>query len=112
MLKRLESFGFDIENARHRFLDDDDFYKESILSLARDPEFKILDDALREKRYEDAFRSAHNLKGVTLTLGAVPLSDPISRVVEDLRDGPTSSLEKDYEDFLCAADIFHRLMEV
>ncbi len=104
MLNKLAAAGCDIENARHRFLDDDAFLAESYLSFANDPEFAVLDAALKEGRFNDAFLSAHNLKGVTLTLGAVPLSDTISRVVEDLRNGPTETLAGDYAAFRAAAD--------
>ena len=104
MLNKLAAAGCDIENARHRFLDDDAFLTESYLSLATDPEFAALDLALREGRYSDAFLSAHNLKGVTLTLGATPLADTVSQVVEDLRNGPTASLAADYAAFRAAAD--------
>lgn len=104
MLNKLASAGCDIENARHRFLDDDEFLSESYRALAVDPEFAALDLALKEGRYDDAFLSAHNLKGVTLTLGASPLADTISRVVEDLRNGPTETLAEDYAAFRFEAD--------
>ncbi len=104
MLNKLAAAGCDIENARHRFLDDDEFLSESYRALAVDPEFAVLDLALKEGRFNDAFLSAHNLKGVTLTLGASPLADTISRVVEDLRNGPAETLDKDYAAFRAAAD--------
>ena len=39
MLNKLAAAGCDIENARHRFLDDDVFLSESYRALAVDPEF-------------------------------------------------------------------------
>lgn len=104
MLNKLAAAGCDIENARHRFLDDDAFLAESYLSFADDPEFAVLDLALKEGRLSDAFLSAHNLKGVTLTLGAAPLAEAVSRVVEDLRNGPTEYLAEDYAAFRAEAD--------
>ncbi len=104
MLNELAAAGCDIENARHRFLDDDAFLEESLSAFAADPELAALDAALKEGRFADAFLSAHNLKGVTLTLGLTPVSETVTQVVKDLRNEPAESLAEDYAAFRAAVD--------
>lgn len=63
-----------------------------------------LETSLASKNYEDAFRAAHNLKGVCQNLGIIKLADSSSELCETLRNGEptvdiTPLLEAVREDF-------------
>ena len=50
--------------------------------------------SLEEKKYRDAFRAAHNLKGLSLNLGFTKLSEAVTEICEELRGGePVRDLE-------------------
>lgn len=53
-------------------------------------DYDELVSALADKRYEDAFRFSHNLKGVCLNLGFSRLAQSGSDLCEELRNGPPS----------------------
>lgn len=46
--------------------------------------------AIKEQRWEDAFRGAHNIKGVSMNLGFGILRDSSSELCEALRGGAPS----------------------
>ena len=58
--------------------------------------FEGLEKAIAEKDYEEAFRNAHNLKGVTGNLEMTRLSDATSELVEKLRAKHYDGVEEDF----------------
>lgn len=50
-------------------------------------------DALGEEKYEEAFRMAHNLKGVSATVGLMTLHKAASDLTESLRHGPVGDVQ-------------------
>lgn len=65
--------------------------RERILRLIKkvpgDPSMQQLRDAMGQRDYEEAFRFAHNLKGVCANLGLEDLRSAASTLTECLRDG-------------------------
>lgn len=62
--------------------------------FAAEDDYTALSSALDEKRYEDAFRHVHNLKGMSLNLGITALAESGSTLCEALRGGaPTVDIE-------------------
>lgn len=64
---------------------------ERILRLIKkvpaDPTMQQLKDALENENYEEAFRCAHNLKGLCVNLGLVDMGKAASDLTECLRGG-------------------------
>ena len=56
------------------------------LKFLEDPSYLLLKQALRDKNYEDAFRSAHTLKGVCQNLSFDRLYEVSNELTELLRD--------------------------
>ncbi len=71
LMDELRARGCDVEGALTRFL----------------PAFSALDEALKAKDAETAFRHAHTLKGLTANMGLTPLYDIVVKIVEPLRGG-------------------------
>ena len=82
VLKRLYSESM-IRKFARMFLDDDSYPK--------------LEDALKKKNVEEAFRAAHTLKGVCQNLGFTNLYQPAYELTEVLRAG-TLEGSKDWFD--------------
>lgn len=99
----------DYEDAIGRLLSDERIVKY-LNKFAAGEDYSALLSALEEKRYEDAFRYAHNLKGMSLNLGITALAQSGSAVCEALREGaPTvdiapmlADLKRDYENTMTA----------
>ena len=62
-----------------------------VIMFLEDESFAELEQALKDKDAEKAFRAAHTLKGVCLNLGLTNLSKPVCELTEALR--PMTSLE-------------------
>ena len=99
----------DYEDTIGRLMSDDRIVKY-LNKFAAGDDYNSLLTALSEKRYEDAFRHAHNLKGMSLNLGITALAKSGSEVCEALRGGaPTVDIEpmlavlkQDYENTMAA----------
>ena len=114
--KELVEWGADYEGAVKRMMGDVAFYENVLRKFYRKKEWEILREKLEEGDYRQAFLAAHDLKGVTVTLGLLPLWKSVSVVVEDMRTLPLSEskagqLQKDYEQFFREVDAFISVME-
>lgn len=54
--------------------------------LDDDSNFEILKKSIKNKNYEEAFSSAHTLKGVLSNFGLTPLYNKVVEIVEPLRN--------------------------
>ncbi len=96
IFEELEGWGCDIKGAKERFLDDDELLMVCLETAVMDENFGKLGLALAEGKKEEAFESAHTLKGVYANLGLIPLYRIIECIVEPLRDGNAEDLMADY----------------
>lgn len=55
--------------------------------FVQDPSNKLLVDSMETKNWEEAFRAAHTLKGVSLNLGFTQLNVVSHKLTEALRGG-------------------------
>ena len=93
-----------------RRLGNEDRIRRFLLKFPADQSFSTLCHSLAENQYEEAFRAAHSLKGISMNLGLTPLAESSSAVTEALRAGPPSEdigplfaqLEGDYNTILAA----------
>lgn len=63
------------------------FTKKFVIRFLDDSSFDLMCDSLEKKDYDEAFRGAHTLKGLSLTLGFSKLAASGSRITEALRCG-------------------------
>ncbi|MEG2381431.1 MAG: Hpt domain-containing protein [Oscillospiraceae bacterium] len=95
-MKTLKEYGADVESAMIRLMDDSELYEDCTRAFVHDSAFAELGKAIAEKDYENAFNSAHTLKGVAANLSLAPMVETISVMVEDLRSGVHDNLEMQY----------------
>lgn len=84
-----DSFGGDYSGVMGRLMKEERIIKYAKMFCAGDDCAQI-SQALKEERYEDAFRSVHNLKGMSLNLGLTPISTTSSDLCEAVRHGKPS----------------------
>ena len=74
-----------------RRLPNEALIRKFTLKFLEDQSYLQLKQALKDKNYEDAFRSAHTLKGVCQNLSFDRLYEVSNELTELLRDRPESS---------------------
>lgn len=111
-MKSLKEWGADPEEAISRIMNNKLMFLRLLGKFADGNEKDKLLSAIAEKRYDDAFRAAHEIKGVTSTLSLTPLVRTISEVVEDLRcSSPPPQLTDHTEQFLREAAVFDDMIQ-
>ncbi len=89
--------GGDYEGVLHRFMSPDRV-RRFVLKLPADPNFNLLEEAIKAQDFSTAFRAAHSLKGIGLNLGFTALADSSSKLSDALRSGtPDEGYEALYE---------------
>lgn len=83
--KKLEENGVDLVNTIRRFMGREDLYLKFLHRLWSDPNYNNLMQHLDEQNFEEAFKDAHTLKGVSANLGLDSVCQPVSEIVELLR---------------------------
>ena len=99
-IEMLQEWGCDIKDAMERMMDDEDFYIECLEDIPPDPNFLRLTEALNNKNIEEAFNSAHTLKGVLINLALTPMYNKVVEIVEPLRTGFCKGLIEKNEELL------------
>ena len=79
--------------------------KKFVLKFLNDQSYVLLEQSMKEKNYEEAFRAAHTIKGVCQNLSFDRLGDSSSRLAEALRSGWTpeadalvDEVKRDYQE--------------
>ncbi len=91
--QKLKENGADVEGTLHRFMNNDALFLKFILKFKDDQNYAKLKQYLDEKNYEEAFKAAHTLKGVSANLGLNPIFDRASAVTELLRGKDASEVD-------------------
>lgn len=82
----LQKNGADLKSALRSFMGKEEMYEKYLVKfLKEDPNYDNLMSSLENKKYPEAFRCAHTLKGVSINLGLVPLYESVSDLTEELR---------------------------
>lgn len=64
-----------------------------LIEAAQDPAFAALDEAMANRSYDEAFRAAHTIKGMSMNLMLKPMTASAVDLVETLRDGNPDDAE-------------------
>lgn len=83
--RRLEESGAEVKATLRRFMGNEDMYLRFLKMFPEDPSYLELGKNLEEGNYEEAFKNAHALKGVSANLGLIQVQSTVSPLVEALR---------------------------
>lgn len=81
----LRQFGANVEEGINRCMNDEEFYLELVEMALEDESFEKLSEAVKAKKWRDAFEAAHALKGVLANVALTPLYTQVSEMTELLR---------------------------
>jgi HPt (histidine-containing phosphotransfer) domain-containing protein len=105
----LREFGADVDEALVRCMNKEDFYLMLVNKAIADNRLPLLETQISEKNYDDAFETAHTLKGMYTNLSLTPVSEPVCRITELLRE----KTDTDYSALLTEAKTqFARLCNI
>ena len=92
VIEELRAFGADVDEGVNRCVNNEEFYLKMVRKAMDDTSFDDLARAISDNDLGQAFEIAHALKGVLANLSLTPLCDPVSEIVEPLRN----RTEQDY----------------
>lgn len=87
LIRTLSLYGMNVKDAMSRFMGDEELFELCFKQFAHDKGFERLEEAIKAKDYDAAFKAAHSLKGVAGNLGLETLFESLSELVETLRHG-------------------------
>ncbi|MDD3429098.1 MAG: Hpt domain-containing protein [Oscillospiraceae bacterium] len=82
----LKKNGIKVEEGIRRFGGKQELYEKYLLKFPQEEVFSLLQTAMKEQCYKDAFFQAHTLKGVSGNLSLTPLYECLCDFVECLRE--------------------------
>lgn len=91
--QKLAESGADVKGTISRFAGNEAIYLKFLLKFKNDPNFADLKTSLEQEDFEEAFKAAHTLKGVSVNLGLTPLYEAASAITELLRERETSKID-------------------
>ena len=92
----LKEFGADVDEGLVRCMNNSGFYIMLVGKVLDDKRLSQLESQLSEKNLDAAFETSHALKGMYSNLALTPLTRPISKMTELLRN----RTDIDYTDLL------------
>lgn len=93
--RKLIENGADVEGTLHRFMGNEALFLKFLLKFRDDQNYAGLTECLDQGNYEEAFKYAHTLKGVSANLGLDPVCGPVSALTELLRGKAASEVDAD-----------------
>lgn len=84
-IDKLRDYGADVDIGLERCINEEDFYLEMVDTAIADTRINDLEEQINAGNLDEAFATAHSLKGIYGNLSITPLYDPISKVTELLR---------------------------
>lgn len=89
-----DSFGGSYEDVKKR-IPKEEMIKKFAIKFLSETSYELLCRNLEKKDYEEAFRAAHSLKGVSQNLGFQRLGNSSSTMAELLRNSSEKDIDKD-----------------
>ena len=84
--KQLEENGTDVDTVLKRFLGNEAMYMKFLMKFLDDKSYEGLLESIGKRDYEEAFKGAHTLKGVTANLGIEPVCTAATLITDLLRN--------------------------
>ena len=85
-IDKLREFGADVNDGLVRCMNKEDFYLMLINKVTGDNKLTLLEQQIKNRDFHMAFETAHTLKGMYSNLSLAPLTKPISKITELLRN--------------------------
>ena len=82
----LRAFGAGVDEGLARCMNNEAFYVRLVEKVLKDKGFDELDAAVAAHDTDAAFEAAHKLKGVLANLALTPICEPVTQMVELLRN--------------------------
>lgn len=92
--KELRENGAGVDAAVGRFMGNKALYKKFLIKFLDDHSYEAIAEHVGGGNYEEAFNSAHTLKGVSANLGLDPIYKGASEVTELLRGKQPEEVDK------------------
>lgn len=93
--RRLEENGADVDMTLKRFMGNEAIYMKFIMKFLDDKSYESIKENMGQGNYEEVFKSAHTLKGVTANLGLDPITEISSQICELLRGKSSQDVDTD-----------------
>lgn len=107
--EKLESAGIDLSAVMERFLNNETLLLHFLKKFTEDPNYQLFEESMKQEDYEEAFKAAHNLKGLCGNLSIMPLYDVVCVEVELLRKGDNEAARQYVSEF---AERYHQTIEI
>ena len=95
-IEKLREYGADVDEGLARCMNMKDFYIGLIGKVIADDRIPQLELQIHERKYKEAFETAHALKGMYANLSLTPLTKPVIEMTELLRH----ETDTDYSDLI------------
>ncbi len=110
-MEKLAVYGADIVGIQSRFMGDESFYEECIVTFLSNKHLPELEKNVLTKDYKHARENAHAIKGMAETLGLIPLVEKITKLMVLLRQENPSEIEELYHSFSTEFETFKKAIE-
>lgn len=84
--QKLINAGIDYDEGMERFCDNEAIYEKYLKKFLNTNEFHNISEQITEKKYVEAFKTAHALKGMLGNLSMTKCYNAVSKLTEILRD--------------------------
>lgn len=91
--QKLMENGADVDGTLHRFMGNAGLFLKFLGKFKDDKNIALLRESIENKNYEEAFRAAHTLKGVSANLGLNPICDSASKLTELVRGKTAENID-------------------
>jgi len=102
--------GADVAGAIARMANNEGLFVRILLKFLDDKSFENLKLHVAEKNYEEIYKDAHTLKGVTSNLGLNKLTDASNVILNKVREENTEGLEEDLENVKQAYEMYQGII--
>ena len=106
--KLLLDAGVDLDRTMERFMNNEGLYLKFLKRFPEDPNYAQMKENIENRQYEEAFKNAHTLKGLSGNLGLEPFYQTISALTEQLRNQNLDHLEESMKE---AEEVYGMLIQ-
>lgn len=93
--QRLVECGADVESTVRRFMGNEAMYEKFLKKFTDNSNYSGLEESIAAGDYEEAFKCAHTLKGVSANLGLDPIYKASSDLTEEVRGKQNEEVNKE-----------------
>ncbi len=103
-LDELKNYGANVEEGMSRCMGNEALYLKLVTTIPGEQKFDMLKESIEEGNLDEAFESAHALKGVAGNLSLTPLYEPLVKITELLRARENTDYSELLEEIISEKD--------